>query len=134
MSAQTTPISGKDGKADYKIGAGSVNVIAITSWSYKPKPGLLDLPNTTDGRRRVAGLVDWEATIEVHVDTTSTIDTDLQPGVSATFNLYTDGTKKFGPLNGIVGEVEFKNEVEGSYDMTIPIQMAYGKTLPGPPA
>jgi hypothetical protein len=111
-----------------------VQTVAVTKWEYTPKPGLLDLPNTTDGRRRVPGLPDWEASITVHVDTLSSIDTDLQPGVAATFNLYTDGTKKFGPLNGIVGEPKFSSEVEGSYDMEIPFMMAYGKTLPGPPA
>ncbi len=134
MSAPTTlPISGKDGKADYKIGSGAVNVISVTKWEFNPKPGLLDLPNTTDGRRRVAGLVDYDGTIETHVDTASTIDTDLIAGTTVTLNLYTDGTKKYGPLIAIIGDVKISNDVEGSYDMSIPFMMASGKTLPAGP-
>jgi hypothetical protein len=135
VSAPTTvPISGINGKGDYKIGAGAVTPIAVTKWSYKPDPKLLDRPNTTDGRRRIAALPDYELTIEVTVDTASTIDTDLQPGVLATVNLYTDGTKKYGPFVCIVGSVEFSNEIEGSYDAKFTMMMASGKTLPGPPA
>jgi hypothetical protein len=134
MSLTTLPISGVNGKADYKIGAGSVNVIAVSKWEYNPKPNLLDLPNTTDGRRRVAGLPDYDGSIEVHVDTASTIDTDLVAGVTCTLNLYTDGTKKIGPLTAIIGDAKYSNSVEGSYDYTIPFMMAGGKTLPAGPA
>ncbi len=134
MSLTTFPISGKDGKADYKIGAGATTVVSVSKWGLNPKPNLLDRPNTTDGRRRIAGLPDYDGEIEVHVDTASTIDTDLIAGTNCVINLYTDGTKKIGPLTVIIGDVKISNDVEGSYDMTIPFMMAGGKTLPAGPA
>lgn len=136
MSAPTTiPISGKDSKVDYKIGAGAVTILAHSKWDITPKPNILDLPNSVDGRRRIAGLPDFEGTISCKgVDTASSVQTDLLGGVTADFNFYPDGVKKWGPYTLIVGDVKISNEVEGSYDLEVPVMLASGKTLPGGPS
>jgi len=110
----TTPISGKNGKVTY---GGSPTTVAITDWSLKLDPSLIDVSNTTDGRARIAGLGDVDGSFKTHVDTASTYEADLAPGTSVTLKLYTDGTKCYTVL-AIMDAPDITNKVDGTYDIT----------------
>jgi hypothetical protein len=135
MAAATTPLAGFGGYVKYTVSGGSQKTMAIGKWTYKPKANLLDRPNSVDGRRRIAGLPDYEGTIEIQgLDTNGSADTDLIPGAVVDIQLSADGTKKIDCVNSIIGDPELSNEVEGTYDATFPFMMQYGKTLPTGPA
>lgn len=129
----TAPISGQNGTVTYKIGAGSAIDANVGKWSFRPKANLIDRPNTTDGRRRIQGLVDYEGDFEMSVNTNGTADTDLVAGTVVVLTLSTDGTKKY-TINAILGDPEITNDVEGTYDMKVPFMMQFGKSLPAGPS
>lgn len=119
----TTPISGKDGKVTYGVGP---TTLAITKWTYKPDPKLIDVSNTSDGRYRIPGLGDAEGSVTCHVDTAATHETGLAPGTAVTLNLYTTSAKKFGPISAIIDAPEYSSEVEGTYDATFNWKLSLG--------
>lgn len=125
-----TPISGKDGKVTYGTGP---TTMAITKWSLKNNSNAIDVSNTTDGRRRIAGLPDAEGTVEVHVDTAATYETDLAVGTIVNLALYTLSNKKYTVNYAIIDSIDYSNEVEGTYDATFAWKLAQG-TPPVAPA
>lgn len=124
-----TPISGKDGKVTYGIGPSTV---AVTGWTRTHTGGVLRLPNTTDGIRRIAGLADVTGTFDCHVDSVGTYETDLVPGTIVALNLYTTAAKKYTETSAIITDVAYKNEVEGSYDATYSWALASGTPATAP--
>ncbi len=117
-----TPISGKDGKATWGPGA---TTLAITKWKLKKMTKALDVSNTTDGRRRIAGLRDAEGSFTLHVDTDADISTTIVDGDIAALKLYINSTK-FYSFSAIVEDLDFSSEVEGSYDCTANFKLAIG--------
>lgn len=129
MSSPTI-ISGKSGKVTYGV---TPTVLAITKWTLKITGGVLKVPNTTDGMRRIAGLPDAEGTIVVHVDTAATTEADLAVNTILTsLKLFTDGTKSYSYTSAIITDVEYGNEVEGTYDATISWALAVGAPVNAP--
>jgi hypothetical protein len=125
----STPIAGQHGKITYGSGP---TTLAITNWSYKPMANPIDVSNTTDGRRRIAGLGDAEGSFDVHVDTAATMEADLAPGTILAVNMFTDGTKKYAIANAIIDTIEYKVEVEGTYDASISWKLASGSYATSP--
>lgn len=125
----TTPISGQHGKITYGSGP---TTLGITDWTYKPMSNPLDVSNTTDGRRRIAGLGDAEGSFNVHVDTGATMEADLAPGTILAINMFTDGTKKYAVANAIIDTIEYKVEIEGTYDAAVSWKLASGSFATSP--
>jgi len=125
----TTPISGKSGKVTYGSGP---TTLGITNWSYKIMSNPIDVSNTTDGRKRIAGLSDAEGSFDVHVDTGATMEADLAPGTVLDIKMFTDGTKKYDVTNAIIDTIEYKVEVEGTYDATVSWKVGSGSFASSP--
>lgn len=126
-----TPLSGKNGKVTY---GSSPKTVAVTKWSIKDDGGVLKLPNTTDGMRRIAGLGDSTGTFECHidVDVTAAYETDLAVGTIVKLQFYTDGTKSYTYTNAIITGRSISNEVEGSYDGSFEWALASGTPVAAP--
>jgi hypothetical protein len=130
MSSPTI-ISGKDGKVTYTVGNTNAT-LAITSWDMTIMGGLIDVSNTTDGRRRITGLPDAEGSFELHVDTAGTMEATIAPGTTASLDLYTDSTHKFSAIPALIDNIKYKNEVEGTYDATVAWKLRIGTPVNAP--
>lgn len=91
-----TPIVGTAAKVKWTSPAGGTEkTIKNMNWKLSAIPDIKRRSNTTDGFVRVAGLNDYEATVEGDTDTSDVIEGDIVEGSVGTLKLYRDGTKFF---------------------------------------
>lgn len=119
---KTQPISGKDGKVFYGPGP---TELAITKWSLKDIGKIGEVPNTTDGMRRIPGLEDAEGSVEFHVDTHATIEQDLRGNTIVQLILTTNGVKGWH-LSAIISNLNTSSAVDGVYDGSFDFKLESG--------
>lgn len=103
-------ISGKTGTVEIS----STDVLEVTKWTFNPKCNVSKYAsnNTSGYKAAVAGVLEGNGTVEVKLDTASSLD--LVAGAAATLDLHVDGTgSNYYSVPAIISEAPIEVDIDG---------------------